>query len=153
VKKNISDDQFTDLLKEVCFNRFGNKVSVIVEKNKFEGEIFYNWEIQPTDKTIKKPWMYSWQISRQSKRKFGGKHPWSTWGFWMMCVIQNELAVKLNGKITDEGVSGSWNGDLDKYTTFKNYLNSRFKHIGSKKIQKLLIFAEKKSTPKPLLDL
>jgi hypothetical protein len=57
-----------------------------------------------------------------TSRSFEMKH--SAGGFffeWVDALILHMLAVKFNGKISDDGLNGSWEGDPEKINTFSKY--------------------------------
>lgn len=125
--KNMSDEAFTKALEEICVDRFNGLVRV--EKTYFEGKLC-SWIVGPSEElTGDETWRYEWEVYRKSKRRFGGKHPHSDWGSWLMCVVQNELAFRYNGRISDEGVSGTWEGNPAKYRTFDEYMKSMNKFM------------------------
>ena len=149
-KKNISDDAFTAALKEVCEKRFNGLVEVSLTY--FEGELC-SWVIGPSKSLeIKDRWRYEWEVYRKGKRKFGGKHPHSDWGSWMMYRLQNEMAFCYNGRISDEGVDdGTWAGIENKYPKFADYFKkmNRWMYENSK-VNYDIIF---ENTPKVLREM
>ena len=120
--KNMSDEAFSESLREICRERFGDLVKVT---ESFHNGELCSWTVGPDETLIgEKCWSYEWEVYRESKRKFGGKHPHSDWGSWLMTVVQNELAHRFNGRISDEGVDGTWKGNPSKYRTFLEYMKS-----------------------------
>ncbi len=127
-KRDMSDGDFTKALEEIVKDRFGERV--VVQTTIHNGELC-SWIVGPKEELIGEgAWAYQWEVYRESKRKFGGKHPPSLWGDWFMNVIQNELAYRHNGRISDEGVSGTWCGDPTKsyLISFREYLKSMWKN-------------------------
>ncbi len=55
-----------------------------------------------------------------------GRHWWT----WVDVVVTNELALKYNGSITDEGVSGSWKGEPGKYPNIRSWFEA-FAKLGA----------------------
>jgi hypothetical protein len=49
-----------------------------------------------------------------------GRH----WLCWVDMVYSNELAIKYNAKVSDEGVEGSWKGEPDKYPTCESWFEA-----------------------------
>lgn len=120
--KNMSDEAFSTSLREICQERFGDLVEV---RETFHNGKLCSWVVGPKENTVgDDSWRYEWEVYRESKRKFGGKHPRSDWGSYLMAVVQNELAFRYNGRISDEGVSGTWKGDPTKYKTFVDYFRA-----------------------------
>jgi hypothetical protein len=129
-RKNMSDDDFTQVLEEVVSDRFGGKV--VVRTEPWEDGVG-SWVVEPReDLGGDHLWTHSLEWYRHGQRKFGTKHPHSDWGEWILIVIQNELAVRHNGRITDEGVEGSWAGDTNKYPTFMSWFERIYRR--SKKL-------------------
>lgn len=120
-KRDMSDDDFTRALEEIVRDRFDERVEV--RPTMHNGKLC-SWVIGPRKELVgDKHWAYEWEVYRYSKRKFGGKHPHSDWGRWLMGVLQNELAFRHNGRISDEGVSGTWAGDPTKYpNTYEEWI-------------------------------
>lgn len=112
-KRDMSDEDFTKALEDIVKDRFDERV--VVQPQIYNDEIC-SWKIGARPDLVgDKWWAYNWEVFRYSKRKFGGKHPPSTWAKWVMGVLQNELAFRHNGRISDEGVSGTWAGEPEKY--------------------------------------
>lgn len=123
--KDMSDNDFTRTLEEIVKDRFGTKLAV---KTVVEGGRVCSWIVGPQESLVpENTWFYEWEIFRESKRKFGGGHPHSDWGTWMMTVIQNELACRHNGRISDEGVQGTWKGDPNKHQTYEEWVKGFWK--------------------------
>lgn len=125
--KNMSDRAFTIALKEICQDRFGDLVEV--RETLHNGELC-SWVVGPKEGLVEESWSYEWEVYRESKRKFGGKHPHNTWGSYLMSVIQNELSFRHNGRISDEGVDGTWKGDPAKFKTFRGYFTMMNSFLG-----------------------
>lgn len=45
-------------------------------------------------------------------------------GRWIDAMLANELALRLDGTISDEGVSDKWKGEHGKYRTLRDYCES-----------------------------
>jgi len=103
------------------------------------------WEISCKDEKIqgqRQCWL-------QTKRTFEVRHCYGGDFFnWIDAVIMNELAVKFNGMITDDGVENRWKGVPDKYPTFKSWMELMWSHVKSKKFVSYFIGIAKTEAPK-----
>lgn len=64
----------------------------------------------------------------------GGDFDW-----WLDSAVLNEVAVRYNGTISDEGISDKWNGEPNKYDTFKSYVYRRYEHVTEANLKAYLI--------------
>jgi hypothetical protein len=113
-KKWLTGDRLEKDLKEIIEERFQNKVPYTREDDYFE--IGFNY-----------PWKFGCWIENCHKVEF--RNPNADWCWWAMAVIQNELALRYNGLISDEGVGEKWKGVANKYPTFRNYIEARLAHM------------------------
>lgn len=63
-------------------------------------------------------------IANKNKLEFRNRFP-GEFGTWIHFLIQNELALKYNGHISDEGVNETWRGEPNKYDTYKAYIEKK----------------------------
>lgn len=49
--------------------------------------------------------------------------------WWMDTAILNEVAVRFDGDITDDGNEGKWQGVPDKYNKFSDYMDLTVQHV------------------------
>lgn len=54
---------------------------------------------------------------------------WRQFMWWVDASIINELALRFNGLISDEGVSEKWQGEPNKYETYLSWLRLITAHI------------------------
>ena len=148
-KRNFTGEQFRDALQEIVSDRFGDLLIIEVKSNK--GKIYY-WNVLLADDLLdKSSWQYEVDFYRNSKRKFGGKHPHSQWGGWLMYVIHSELSFRYNGRCSDEGVMGTWAGDPQKYPTYRTWFENMNRYMNehhNEEFEKLFEY-----TPQHLRDL
>ena len=70
-----------------------------------------------------------WHFWLSGKRKIEGKHPIGfEWTRWAWAVFQNELGYSWSGRLSDEGVPGTWAPEKDAYSSFSDYYNRTFRH-------------------------
>jgi hypothetical protein len=105
-------DQVTTDLHEINRRRFNNLLEIqeVVEFDCWN--ICFNGQV---GFTIHKSPRYKGRLTLKH-----GRH----WWMWVDVVVTNELALKYNGSITDEGVSGSWKGTAGKYPTIHSWFEA-----------------------------
>lgn len=65
-----------------------------------------------------------------TRRSFEIRHGGGTdFIWWIDAVIRNEVALRFNGMISDEGGSGRWAGDVDGYQTFSQFYDRMHDHL------------------------
>jgi len=114
--KWLTQDKVKEDIEEIISRCFKNKIFLVINgDNSFSIGFEYPWNITC--------WF-------ENCHKVEFRNPAPDWCWWIMFVIQNELAIKYNGLISDEGTGEEkWKGIPNKYPTFKSYLNGRFSHI------------------------
>lgn len=121
-KKNLSLEEVCDELDEINQRRFGGFFGVFmpdpsqIEVGYHEGDEFKR--------------LWGWSL--QSNRKLGGKSPRPNyqWVEWVWTMFQAELGAKWGGRLSCEGVDGTWSPheSLDKTkdlaTWIENYVSN-----------------------------
>jgi len=115
-KKWLKVDIIEENLKQILQNRFDGKIPYCRNDDQFEIGFGY-------------PWSFDMWVENVHKIEF--RNPQPTWCWWIMVVIQNELAIMYNGTISDDGVNEKWKGTPNKYPEFKDYLAVRYSHLSS----------------------
>lgn len=105
-KKNLKDAQLLKDVKEIVLRRLGNKIPVKENYNIIVG-FQYPWNVEL--------WL-------ENKNRIGFSAPYRKWSWWVRSIIENELAVKYSGWISDEGLEEKWHGEINKYPTFEDYI-------------------------------
>lgn len=85
---------------------------------------------------------------RPSKRKLSSKHPnpGVEWIYWAWNIVQNECAREWGGRLSDEGVEGTW--APKPFRTFEQYLEGRFAHVeDNPKLREELLERERSYLP------
>lgn len=121
-KRNLDPEQVADDLDEINERRFGGFFNIFGG----DGELDVGYFAGDVHQTL-------WYWSLQSRRKIGGKHPRPalSWVCWAWSVFQAELGVKWGGRLSDEGVEGTWSPaeSLENYADLPTYLESFYGHM------------------------
>lgn len=89
----------------------------------------------------------------ETPKKFEMRHGGGTkFAWWIDTAILNEVAVKTNGIIGDDGIEEKIKGEPNKYDAFKNYLYLDSSQINNPKVVSFLLNFEKSHTPKEFHD-
>lgn len=119
-------------------------ITIIDDLNKshFNGNLTLEVDPDPKNSYIDSFWkgVYCRQFWLKNKKKFeirhggGSDHSW-----WVDGVITNAIAIKFDGMISDDGCEGKWKPNPEKYTTYRTYLNYRYKDGWEKKFPKEVV--------------
>jgi hypothetical protein len=119
-KKFMDGENVHELLTHLNETIFKNVLKIEQE------DLF--WAVECKDETIfgyRKFWL-------NTKRTLELRHSGADEFFqWVGVVILNEIAVKFNGKISDEGCEESWEGKPNKYPEFINWVEALYLRLGS----------------------
>jgi len=116
--KHFNGDQIEKDIQEILIRRFNNKIGYTRKNNYFE----IGFGDEP-----KHPWSFTMWIA--SRRKLEFRHPNGDWNHWIFSVVQDELACKYGGMISDEGVGGRWRGEQYRHPTFRSFLDEAYKNL------------------------
>ena len=120
-KRNLDADRVSDDLDEINERRFGGFFNVFVPHDDA-------WDIGYADDKGEHQSLWYWHL--ESKRKIGGKHPRPNylWVLWAWSVFQAELGAKWGGRISDEGVEGTWSPTetLERCTDLPTYMADHY---------------------------
>lgn len=123
-KSNLNAERVGADLDEINERRFGGFFNVFVPHDDA-------WDIGYTDEKGEHQSLWYWHL--QSKRKIGGKRPRPNyqWVEWAWAIFQAELGVKWGGRLSDEGVPGTWGPkeELKKYVDLPAYLKSHYSYL------------------------
>ncbi len=127
VRKNLTLNQVKDDTKEIIKRRFQNKLKIEIDKDNtyspVEGKVI---SIMCGEEHVHSFWLDSVRILEFRHAQGGQAFA------WVERVIQNELAQKYNGKISDDGCDGSWKATPNKYLTYRDYLFGMSRGIAGK---------------------
>jgi len=73
--------------------------------------------------TIKGSETHGWSCWVETRRTLEFRHPRGDFLNYTQTVVQHELAALYNGWITDEGVEGKWDPDVNKFRKFTDWLD------------------------------
>lgn len=66
----------------------------------------------------------------KSSRTIEFRNPHGSFSWWVHSVIQNDLALRCDGNIRDEGTGDeTWKGTPGKYPTYRDYREAMNKHL------------------------
>ena len=105
-RKKITSEKLVVQLQEINTRRFLSKFIIKQEEN-----VWYF--------SFAKQNLFSLILS--SEHKIQTKHARQNWAFWVQSVFMNELALHYKGRLSDEGIEGSWTGDVKKYPTIQSW--------------------------------
>jgi hypothetical protein len=115
--KRILVDDLDGVLRELVLSKWGKALKVKRKKNEW-GVGYY-------------PYGVSIWFEKPNRLEFRKFHPCEV-SWWIQIFLQESLAQHYRGWCKDEGVSGRWRGNPEKYATFKHYFNSLHAHLPKK---------------------
>lgn len=136
-RKKIDPDKITEVLNDMNESYFQNKLII-----DFNGDDKTAWIITYNDNYVR-------GCMWNRKKKISMKH--GTGGYfyyWIHCVAMNQLALAFNGKLSDEGIDGSWEPEENYCRTFDAFLDTMYAHIDDEDKKAYLVNLEKEYTPK-----
>lgn len=136
-KRKLTRDEVTKALKEINERRFKGLFDLSgptpFQENK--REFCWSFRFKQDD------WLYFEVWKKEGAKTLEFRHPHGSFNFWAQCVVENDLALKFNGLITDDGCGDKWRGEKNKYPTFYDYeYNSWFGYPKAKKGYRLQAF-------------
>ena len=111
------------LLEKINRKRFGGKMEIGRggESGK-EDDSVLAWRI-----SYPGSWDCLW-IHQDTPKKLACKHPHNQWMEYVFMVFQEELAAMVKGKLSDEGVQGTWKPKPKKYPSYLAWVNMIHSH-------------------------
>lgn len=82
------------------------------------GEIVSGWRLEFKDSDL------GYNLYLHSTGDLSHKHRGNQLVFWTSTLIHNELAIRYNGLISDEGIPDIWEGDTSKYPTYRSWVKA-----------------------------
>lgn len=126
-KKPLKPSDLKRLLEEINQERFCGKFK-ISDGGWTEGKSFTVEIVEDSPATHRHFWL-------ASPRKIEHRHgPGGDFCWWVETIFANDMAVKLNGKLSDEGVGGSWPGEPGKWPTMKSYVEEQWEHVPDRSV-------------------
>lgn len=149
-RRKLTPEQVDQDIREIVKRRFKGEVEVEYEKlsekptkRRSEGWEFWNiwasWRFRPKSEELWKKFGGEFSTWIMSHRKLEFRHPHGDWAWWAQMILQDELALKYGGTISDEGVSERWKVTphmIRKYRHFKNWVFRRWNQRHNKALPK-----------------
>jgi hypothetical protein len=131
------------------------KISLLLDElndSHFKGILSYEYSEHPNDTSTWGPhiWMIkcgvglivTWLNDQRSwEVRHGGG---SSFARWMESVIINEIAIRFDGTISDEGVEEEWKGEPGKYKTFEEFYEMVLQYVKEPDVKRALWQQEQK---------
>lgn len=168
-RRHLTPEEVDRDIREIVKRRFKDLIEVRYEKtapepstHNFRGTDFWNiwalWAFEPKDEKLKKTSNYIFEVWIMNRRKLEFRHPHGDWSWWGQMTVQNELAYKYDGTISDEGVEERWKVDqkkLDKYRHYRDWVTKRWPRqtVAQKAARAVMARLELSTTPEPLRSL
>ena len=113
-KEAIDGERMIALLNEISQKRFGGLIKIEHEENGWNGRPTASIEIY---KGLKRLFWLTYPTMIEHRHGPGG---WLAW--YIELVFANDLALALDGTLSDEGHSEKWGGKENLYPTFEEFL-------------------------------
>jgi hypothetical protein len=161
-RKQLTPDKVDRDIKEIVERRLGSIVEVTFEtytKEPVRGDYWAGWRFSPKEGTVKEGYRFEFGAWLNSRRKMEFRHPHGDWSWWAQMIIQDELALKYDGTISDEGVSERWKVTPDKikkYFHYRDWVTQRWaqtRNVALNVARRALAKIELACTPAPLRNL
>lgn len=119
-RKHLSVEKVDAAIREIVTKHFGDEITKIEAGPGEGGDIKHSWWIEFCDDEYR-----GFSVWLMSQRKLEFRHPLGM-GVerWAQHIMVEELALKFEGMISDEGVPGErWAPEVDKIGTFYKWTN------------------------------
>jgi hypothetical protein len=114
--RRLTGDKLHGLLQEINRDRFDGKLKITREEHGWDGKPTF--EVEIADGLGRLFWL-------TSPGKIEHRHgPGGDFFWWVEFTIANELALRLKGTLSDEGVDNKWKGEPGWCPTFRSYLEN-----------------------------
>jgi hypothetical protein len=168
-RRILTPEEVDKDIREIVERRFKGHIDVEFKKllkdpkkSSFRGyeswDIWALWVFSPKDKKFKKESRHCFEAWIMSQRKLEFRHPHGEWAWWGQMIVQEELAYKYGGTVSDEGVEERWKvtpEKLAKYRHYKDWITHRWTWNPKqpKLVAKAMIKLELLQIPEPLRSL
>lgn len=146
-KKNFKKDQVLKDLQEINDRRFAGFLKIENSKYGTKGSWFISYQGEG--------WFFpeGFNIWIRSPRMLEHRHQHG-WIYYLEIVFSSELATKYNGLLSDECCDDKWKPDVNKYPTYKKWMESQYSGLKKRnpKTWKKLIDSEMDLCPEELRD-
>jgi hypothetical protein len=126
-RKQLTPEQVDRDIKEIIERRLGGIIKVTFDTYKDEPSKdghWAGWQFKPKEGTVKEG-HFEFGAWLNSRRKMEFRHPHGEWSWWAQMILQQELALKYNGTISDEGVEERWKvtpRQIKKYFHYRDWV-------------------------------
>lgn len=169
-RRILTPEAVNEDIREIVARRLKDEVTIefrtlsaLPKKTAHEGyeswDIWALWHFEPKKSpTIKEPWHYGFEAWQMSHRKLEFRHPHGEWAWWAQMIIQEELAYKYDGTVSDEGVEERWKITpqiLRKYQHYRDWVTKRWPRqtVAQKAARAVMARIELMYVPEPLRSL
>ena len=121
-RKFLKTEKIDADIREFVKKHFGDLADVEGPGEGWEG-VRADWQIQ-----FKGDDYSSFSVWLQTQRKLEFRHPRVRLSRWAQALVQEELATRYDGMISDEGVEGRWKPDVEKLNTYRKWVNLMTSH-------------------------
>lgn len=141
-RRRITTAAAGDAINEIVARRFLGKVECKYAATP-ASDILAFWEFTLTGSKL-----YPFTVWLRTEHKFEFRHPRDQWSWWaQVCVLTDEIALKFDGTISDEGVGGRWKPTTPtKYPTFLTWVKGSH-HYGPHALRRAMAALEYKMAP------
>lgn len=146
-RKKMKPEQISAMLNELNESLFKGNLEIDYHLSTLTepgwGE--HTWEL--TYKSENKEWMHRvcWlETSRHFEMRHGGG---SYFAWWIDTLILNEVAVRFNGTIYDDGGGEKTKGVPNKFNCLKEFMNSMLPYVKDENVKKQLMKFEYELVP------
>ncbi|RTK97766.1 MAG: hypothetical protein EKK64_00755 [Neisseriaceae bacterium] len=133
-RKVMKPEQISDIIENLNKTKFKNLLKVDYHLATLEepgwGE--HTWLVS-LGKMQKVCWL---ETSRHFEISHGGGGGSLLW--WLDISITNDVALRFNGNISDDGVSGKWKGKENYFPTLKSYLEDKLSFLPTEDREKAI---------------
>lgn len=146
-KRNFNKEQVLKDLQEINERRFKGLLTIEDSDWSDRGSWFVGYYYEGYE------YPEGFNIWITSPKKLEHRHS-RLWAFYLEIVFVNELALKYNGILSDEGHGDKWKPDVGKYPTFMYWLDTLYGHIKESKPDsyKSMVDLEMEYCPEELKD-
>jgi hypothetical protein len=169
-RKKLTPEQVDQDIREIVLRRFGGNVEVEYNKcsknppSKGSHNWWAHWEMKAKARFPKDvpDYMFEFAASIMSPHRLDFRHPHADWAFWAQMAVQEELALKYDGTVSDEGVSERWKvtpKTIEKYQHYRVWVHHRWLNpalkldASTKALREKWVDVELAYTPEPLRSL
>lgn len=127
-RRKVTGDLLFKLLQEISQERFRGDVKIIRDSK--------DWmSVETIPDNVLGARQFWVETPHQIEHRHG---PGGMFCWWIETCFANDLALKLNGTISDEGVEDRWKGEKNKYPSYRNYLEKSLAHKRSGFLERMI---------------